>query len=106
MGAVASWHDGSIGGNDMAKKVNPIDPEDLQKKALELISLVRRNQNCKPADQVDHTVSVVQDDNVGIMICGSAHRLEDCFYRLIQERPEIYFVIDNALSRYAHKGMR
>lgn len=69
------------------------------------MSLVKNNQSCKPADQVDLTVSVLHDNEVGVMVCGTAHKLEDCFYRLIQQRPELYYVIDKALSRYAHKGM-
>ena len=43
MGAVTSWHDGSIGGQDMAKKVNPIELAEIEEKALSLMKLIRRN---------------------------------------------------------------
>ena len=105
MGAVASWHDGSIGGETMKKKVIPINPGEIESKAINLMSLIKNNEERKPADQVDHTVSVIKEDDIGVMICGSAHRLEDCFVKLIQQRPELYYVIDRALSRYAHKGI-
>ena len=39
------------------------------------------------------------------MVCGTAHKLEDCFYRLIQQRPELYYVgsmvHDDYSSRFA-----
>lgn len=102
MGAVSSWHDGSIGGYDMAKKVNTIDPAEIKEKTLSLMKLIRRNEERKRADRVDHTVSVITKDELGVMVCGSAHQLEDLFVELIVQRPEMRQVLDNAIRRYGY----
>ena len=104
MGAVASWHDGSIGGQDMAKKVNPIDPAEIEEKALSLMKLIRRNEERKPADRVDHTVTVITKDELGVMVCGSAHQLEDLFVEMLVQRPEMRQVLENAIYRYGQRN--
>ena len=73
----------------MAKKVNPIDPAEIEEKALSLMKLIRRNEERKPADRVDHTVTVITKDEIGVMVCGSAHQLEDLFVDLLAKRPEM-----------------
>lgn len=104
MGAVASWYDGSVGGQDMAKKVNPIDPAEIEEKAISLMKLIRRNEERKPADRVDHTVTVITKDELGVMVCGSAHQLEDLFVDLLAKRPEMRQVLDNAVRRYGQSN--
>lgn len=87
----------------MAKKVNTIDPAEIEEKALSLMKLIRRNEERKPADRVDHTVSVITKDELGVMVCGSAHQLEDLFVELIVQRPEMRQVLDNAIHRYGQR---
>lgn len=82
----------------------PIDPAEIESKALSLMKLIRRNEERKPADRVDHTVSVVTKDDVGVMICGSAHMLEDLMVELLQQRPEMRQVLENAVYRYGQRN--
>lgn len=86
----------------MAKKVNTIDPAEIEEKALSLMKLIRRNEERKRADRVDHTVSVIIKDELGVMVCGSAHQLEDLFVELLGKRPEMRQVLDNAIRRYGY----
>lgn len=88
----------------MARKINPIDPAEIESKALSLMKLIRRNEERKPADRVDHTVTVVTKDDLGVMICGSAHRLEDLVLELLVERPEMRQVLENAINRYGQRN--
>lgn len=88
----------------MAKVVNPIDPSEIESKALSLMKLIRRNEERKPADRVDHTVTVVTQDKLGVMICGSAHELEDLIVEVIKQRPEMRQVLDNAIQRYGQRN--
>lgn len=87
----------------MAKVVNLIDPAEIESKALSLMKLIRRNEERKPSDRVDHTVTVVTKDKLGVMICGSAHELEDLMVEVIRQRPEMRQVLDNAIQRYAQR---
>lgn len=88
----------------MAKKINPIDPAEIEGKALSLMKLIRRNEERKPADRVDHTVSVITKDGLGVMVCGSAHQLEDLVLELIVQRPEMRQVLENAINRYGQRN--
>lgn len=102
MGADTFRNDGGIA---MAKNVvKPVDPAEIESKALSLMKLIRRNEERKPADRVDHTVTVVTKDKLGVMVCGSAHQLEDLFLDMIVKRPEMRQVLENAVYRYGQRN--
>lgn len=88
----------------MAQKVKPIDSAEIESKALSLMKMIRRNEERKPADRVDHTVTVVTKDKLGVMICGSAHELEDLIVEVIKQRPEMRQVLENAINRYGQRN--
>lgn len=87
----------------MAKSMNPIDPAEIEAKALSLMKLIRRNEERKPENQVDHSVTVVHDKKNAVMVCGSAHELEGLLVNLIEKRPEIRQVMENAINRYGQR---
>ena len=89
----------------MAKNVNIIDPAEIESKAMSLIKLIRRNEERKPIDQIDHSVTVVHDKKNAVMVCGSAHELEGLLVSLIEKRPEIRQVMENAINRYGQKNI-
>lgn len=78
----------------------PIDPAEIEAKALSLAKLIRRNEERKPADRVDHTVTVVTEDDRALMICGSAHQMTGMFVELLKKRPEFRQVMDDAVRLY------
>lgn len=84
----------------MAQKFNPIDPAEIDAKALALMKLIRRNEERKPEDQVDHSVTVAHDKKNAVMVCGSAHELENLLVEMIKKRPELRQVFENAIYRY------
>ena len=89
----------------MAKKVTKqIDPAEIDAKALALIKLIKRNEERKPEDQVDHSVTVVHDKKNAIMVCGSAHELEGLLVEMLEKRPELRQVLENAIYRYGQKA--
>ena len=88
----------------MAKKVNTIEPEDIEGKALALIKAIRRNEERKPKDKVDHTVTVIVEEDRGLMVCGSAHQMIDMFVKLLQERPEYRQVLQDAITKYGYSN--
>ena len=95
----------------MEKKSKPIDADyaeamGIESKAVALIKTIRRNEERKPVDRVDHTVTVVTRDKerLAVMICGSAHRLEDLMVELLEKRPEMRQVLENAIYRYGQRN--
>lgn len=88
----------------MAKKVNPITPEEIDAKALALIKLIKRNEERKPEDQVEHSTTVVHDKKNAVMVCGSAHELEGLLVEMLEKRPELRQVMENAIRRYGQKS--
>lgn len=88
----------------MAQKVNPIDPAEIDAKALALIKLIRRNEERKPEDQVDHSVTVAHDKKNAVMVCGSAHEIEGLLVEMLEKRPELRQVFENAIYRYGQKA--
>lgn len=88
----------------MAKKVNPITPEEIDAKALALIKLIKRNEDRKPEDQVEHSTTVVHDKKNAVMVCGSAHELEGLLVEMLEKRPELRQVMENAIRRYGQKS--
>ncbi|MBE6234774.1 MAG: hypothetical protein E7112_00895 [Bacteroidales bacterium] len=95
----------------MKKKEKPIDPDrmealNIETKAMALVRTIRRNEERKPADQVDHTVTMVtrDKDKLAVMICGSAHRLEDLVVEMLEKRPEMRQVLENAIYRYGQRN--
>lgn len=95
----------------MEKKEKPIDPDriealNIETKAMALVRAIRRNEERKPADQVDHTVTMVtrDKDKLAVMICGSAHRLEDLVVEMLEKRPEMRQVLENAIYRYGQRN--
>lgn len=95
----------------MEKKEKPIDADyieaqGIESKAIALVKTIRRNEERKPADKVDHTVTFVtrDKDRLAVMICGSAHRLEDLMVELLEKRPEMRQVLENAIYRYGQRN--
>ncbi len=84
----------------MAKKINTIEPEELESKTLALIKAIGRNEARKPQDRVQHTVTVLTEEDRGLMVCGSAHRMTDLFVALIKKRPEYRQVLEEAIRKY------
>lgn len=95
----------------MEKKEKPIDADyvealGIESKAIALVKTIRRNEERKPADKVGHTVTFVtrDKDRLAVMICGSAHRLEDLMVELLEKRPEMRQVLENAIYRYGQRN--
>ena len=88
----------------MARKLNPINPVEIEDKALSLMKLIRRNEVRKPEDQVDHSVTVVHDKKNAVMVCGPAHELEGLLVEMLEKRPELRQVFENAIYRYGQKA--
>lgn len=85
----------------MAKKVTKqIDPAEIDAKALSLAKLIKRNEERKPEDRVDHSVSVIIEDDRALMVCGSAHMMVGMFVELLQQRPEFRQVMEDAVRKY------
>ena len=74
--------------------------KELQEQALALIHAIKKNQSSKKADKVDHTISVITEEDRGIVVCGSAHRMTGIFVELLKERPEFHTVLSDALRQY------
>ena len=81
-----------------------IDPAEIDAKALSLAKLVKRNEERKPEDRVDHSVSVIIEDNRALMVCGSAHMMVGMFVELLQERPEFRQVMEDAVRKYGQNN--
>lgn len=77
-----------------------IDVTEIESKALSLMKLVRRNEERKPAERVDHTVTVIIEEDRGLMVCGSAHQMEGMFLELLKKRPEFRQVFQDAIQKY------
>lgn len=88
------------------QEARPVDPAEIEAKALSLARLVRRNEECRPGDRVDHTVTVVTEDDRALMICGSAHRMTGMFVELLKKRPEFRQVMDDAVRLYGQTNTR
>lgn len=89
----------------MAKKVTKqIDPAEIDAKALSLAKLVKRNEERKPEDRVDHSVSVILEDDRALMVCGSAHMMVGMFVELLQQRPEFRQVMEEAVRKYGQNN--
>ena len=101
MGAVASWHDRSIGGMAMKKQ---IISSEINAQALELAKAVRSNQERKRKDRIDHTVSVIINEDKALMVCGSAHEMVGMFTDLIKKRPEFLQVLNDAIRKYGYSN--
>lgn len=76
----------------------------IQEEVRELVRLTKYNELQKPEDRADHTVSVVARDDLAVIISGSAHKLEDLFVDLLNARPEMRQVLDNAVYRYGQRN--
>ena len=81
-----------------------IDPAEIDAKALSLAKLVKRNEERKPEDRVDHSVSVIIEDDRALMVCGSAHMMVGMFVELLQERPEFRQVMEDAVRKYGQNN--
>lgn len=81
-----------------------IDPAEIDAKALSLAKLVKRNEERKPEDRVDHSVSVIIEDNRALMVCGSAHMMVGMFVELLQQRPEFRQVMEDAVRKYGQNN--
>lgn len=81
-----------------------IDPTEIDAKALSLAKLVKRNEERKPEERVDHSVSVIIEDDRALMVCGSAHMMVGMFVELLQQRPEFRQVMEDAVRRYGSKN--
>lgn len=77
-----------------------IDVAEIESKALSLMKLVRRNEERKPAERVDHTVTVITEEDRGLMVCGSAHQMVGMFVDLLKKRPEFRQVLQDAIQKY------
>lgn len=66
----------------------------------ELVKLDEMNEQLKPDDKVEHSVSVVSDKENTIVVSGSAHKLEGLFIELIKRRPELRQVLADAAYHY------
>ena len=101
MGAAAFRNDRSIGGMAMKKQ---IISSEINAQALELAKAVRSNQERKRKDRVDHSVTVVIDEDRALVVCGSAHQLTGMFVDLIKERPEFRQVMEDAIRQYGYSN--
>ena len=81
-----------------------IDPAEIDAKALSLAKLVKRNEERKPEDRVDHSVSVIIEDNRALMVCGSAHMMVGMFVELLKQRPEFRQVMEDAVRKYGQNN--
>lgn len=81
-----------------------IDPAEIDAKALSLAKLVKRNEERKPEDRVDHSVSVILEDDRALMVCGSAHMMVGMFVELLQQRPEFRQVMEEAVRKYGQNN--
>ena len=81
-----------------------IDPAEIDAKALSLAKLVKRNEERKPEDRVDHSVSVIIEDDRALMVCGSAHMMVGVFVELLQQRPEFRQVMEDAVRKYGQSN--
>lgn len=89
----------------MAKVIaRQIDPAEIDAKALALAKLVKRNEERKPADRVDHSVSVIIEDDRTLMVCGSAHMMTGMFVELLKQRPEFRQVMEDAVRKYGQNN--
>lgn len=77
-----------------------IDVAEIESKALSLMKLVRRNEERKPEERVDHTVTVITEEDRGLMVCGSAHQMVGMFVDLLKKRPEFRQVLQDAIQKY------
>ena len=77
-----------------------IDVAEIESKALSLMKLIRRNEERTPAERVDHTVTVITEEDRGLMVCGSAHQMEGMFLELLKKRPEFRQVLQDAIQKY------
>lgn len=77
-----------------------IDVAEIESKALSLMKLVRRNEERKPEERVDHTVTVITEEDRGLMVCGSAHQMVGMFVDLLKKRPEFRQVLQDAMQKY------
>lgn len=81
-----------------------IDPAEIDAKALYLAKLVKRNEQRKPEDRVDHSVSVIIEDDRALMVCGSAHMMVGMFVELLKQRPEFRQVMEDAVRKYGQNN--
>lgn len=81
-----------------------IDPAEIDAKALSLAKLVKRNEERKPEDRVDHSVSVIIEDDRALMVCGSAHMMVGMFVELLKQRPEFRQVMEDAVRKYGQNN--
>lgn len=81
-----------------------IDPTEIDAKALSLAKLVKRNEERKPEERVDHSVSVIIEDDRALMVCGSAHMMVGMFVELLQQRPEFRQVMEDAVRKYGQNN--
>ena len=77
-----------------------IDVKEIESKALSLMKLVRRNEERTPAERVDHTVTVIIEEDRGLMVCGSAHQMVGMFVDLLKKRPEFRQVLQDSIQKY------
>lgn len=77
-----------------------IDVKEIESKALSLMKLVRRNEERKPEERVDHTVTVIIEEDRGLMVCGSAHQMVGMFVDLLKKRPEFRQVLQDSIQKY------
>ncbi len=81
-----------------------IDSAEIDAKALSLAKLVKKNEERKPEDRVDHSVSVIIEDDRALMVCGSAHMMVGMFVELLQQRPEFRQVMEDAVRKYGQSN--
>ena len=81
-----------------------IDPAEIDAKALSLAKLVKRNEERKLEERVDHSVSVIIEDDRALMVCGSAHMMVGMFVELLQQRPEFRQVMEDAVRKYGQNN--
>ena len=81
-----------------------IDPTEIDAKALSLAKLVKRNEERKPEERVDHSVSVIIEDDRALMVCGSAHMMVGMFVELLKQRPEFRQVMEDAVRKYGQNN--
>lgn len=77
---------------------------ELEDRALALIKDIGKNQTAKPTEQIDHTVTVICEEDRGLMVCGSAHRMREMFVELIRKRPEFRQVLSDAVTAYGNSN--
>lgn len=77
---------------------------EINDQALALAHAVKVNQEHKRKDRIDHTVSVIINENKALMVCGSAHEMVDMFTELIKQRPEFRQVLDDAIRKYGYSN--